>query len=109
MRKWRDNWLRREPRGPSDVARAARRGQSVAGAPRIPTMILEIRAAPPFFKNGFVVGCEETREAVVIDPGDDVEELLEAVDKHKLQVRYILLTHAHIDHITGVRAAKKAL
>jgi len=72
-------------------------------------MILETRAAPPFFKNGFVVGCEDTREAVVIDPGDEVGELLSAVERHRLNVRYILLTHAHIDHITGVGAAKKAL
>jgi hydroxyacylglutathione hydrolase len=72
-------------------------------------MILETRAAPPFFKNGFVVGCEDTREAVVIDPGDEVGELLSAVERHRLSVRYILLTHAHIDHITGVGAAKKAL
>lgn len=71
--------------------------------------ILEIAAAPPFFKNGFVVGCEDTREAVVIDPGDEVDELLAAVDRHRLTVKYILLTHAHIDHITGVGAAKQAL
>jgi len=72
-------------------------------------MILETRAAAPFFKNGFVLGCETTREGVVIDPGDDVEELLAAVGRHQLTIRYILLTHAHIDHITGVGAAKKAL
>ena len=42
-------------------------------------MILETSAAPPFMKNGFVIGCEERREGIVIDPGDDVEELLEAV------------------------------
>src|SRR4029078_820069 len=72
-------------------------------------MILETRRAPPFFKNGFVVGCEDTREAVVIDPGDEVDELLSAVKRHQLDVKYILLTHAHIDHITGVGAAKKAL
>jgi glyoxylase-like metal-dependent hydrolase (beta-lactamase superfamily II) len=71
--------------------------------------ILEIAAAPPFFKNGFVVGCEDTREAVVIDPGDEVGELLAAVNRHRLTVKYILLTHAHIDHITGVGAAKRAL
>ena len=72
-------------------------------------MILEIRAVGPFFKNGFVVGCEETREGILIDPGDEVDALLEAVDAHGLVIRYILLTHAHIDHITGVAAAKKAL
>jgi hydroxyacylglutathione hydrolase len=72
-------------------------------------MILEVRAVEPFLKNGFVLGCEETREGVVIDPGDEVEELLEAVRHHRLQVRYVLLTHAHLDHITGVGRAKAAL
>ena len=41
-----------------------------------PTMIVESRAVGPFMKNGFVVACDETREAVFIDPGDEVEELL---------------------------------
>ena len=39
-------------------------------------MIIETRAVAPFFKNGFVLGCEETREAVLIDPGDEIDELL---------------------------------
>ena len=72
-------------------------------------MILETRAAPPFMKNGFVLGCEDTREGIVIDPGDDVEELLEAVALHHLEIKYILLTHAHLDHVTGVGRAKAAL
>jgi hydroxyacylglutathione hydrolase len=72
-------------------------------------MILETRAVGPFFKNGFVLGCEETREGVVIDPGDDVDLLLDAVRDHGLAIRYILLTHAHLDHVTGVASAKKAL
>ncbi len=71
-------------------------------------MIIETRAASPFFKNGFVLGCEQTREAVVIDPGDDVQELIQAVSRHQLTVRYILLTHAHLDHISGVAEAKAA-
>jgi glyoxylase-like metal-dependent hydrolase (beta-lactamase superfamily II) len=72
-------------------------------------MILEVHATAPFFKNGFVAGCEETREGVVIDPGDDVDLLLAAVRKHGLSIRYILLTHAHLDHVTGVGRAKEAL
>jgi hydroxyacylglutathione hydrolase len=72
-------------------------------------MILEIRAREPFFKNGFVLGCEETREGVVIDPGDEVDDLLAAVRAHGLTIRYILLTHAHLDHVTGVGAARRAL
>jgi len=72
-------------------------------------MILETRAEAPFYKNGFVVGCERTHEGVIIDPGDEVDELLGAVRDRDLEIRYILLTHAHVDHITGVAAAKSAL
>ncbi len=72
-------------------------------------MIIERRAVEPFFKNGFVLGCEETREGVVIDPGDEVDELLEAVEQQRLSISYILLTHAHLDHVTGVGRAKEAL
>ena len=72
-------------------------------------MIIESQAVGPFFKNGFVVGCEETREAVLIDPGDEVESLLAFAAREKLAIRAILLTHAHVDHVTGVAAAKRAL
>lgn len=72
-------------------------------------MFMDVRAVPPFYKNGFVVGCEETREALVIDPGDEVDELLEVVARERLDVRYILLTHAHVDHVSGVARAKAAL
>jgi len=72
-------------------------------------MIVEAQAVGPFFKNGFVVACEETREAALIDPGDEVQSLLSFVGQHALAVRYILLTHAHVDHVTGVAAAKRAL
>jgi hydroxyacylglutathione hydrolase len=72
-------------------------------------MILEHRAAPPFFKNGFVLGCEDTREGIIIDPGDDVDELLEAARHHGLSIKTILLTHAHLDHVTGVAKAKRTL
>lgn len=71
-------------------------------------MIIETRARAPFFKNGFVLGCESTREGIVIDPGDEVQDLIDVVAQRHLAVRYILLTHAHVDHITGVGAAKTA-
>lgn len=71
-------------------------------------MILEVRAVAPFYKNGFVVACERTRHAVLIDPGDEVDELLAAVRDLEVDVQAVLLTHAHVDHITGVAAAKEA-
>jgi glyoxylase-like metal-dependent hydrolase (beta-lactamase superfamily II) len=72
-------------------------------------MLMEVRAVGPFFKNGFVLACPDTREAILIDPGDEVAELLTVADRSALSIRHILLTHAHIDHITGVAAAKRAL
>ncbi len=72
-------------------------------------MLLEVRAVAPFFKNGFVLGCETTREGIVIDPGDEVPDLLSIVEREQLSITYILLTHAHVDHVTGVAKAKAAL
>jgi glyoxylase-like metal-dependent hydrolase (beta-lactamase superfamily II) len=72
-------------------------------------MILEIRAVPPFEKNGFVLGCDATREAVIIDPGDEVQMLLDVVRARGLHVKHILLTHGHVDHVSGVAQAKREL
>jgi glyoxylase-like metal-dependent hydrolase (beta-lactamase superfamily II) len=73
------------------------------------SILIETQAVGPFFKNGFVVACGETREAVLIDPGDEVPSLLSFAEQHSLTIRCILLTHAHVDHVTGVAAAKRAL
>ena len=72
-------------------------------------MILETAAVGPFFKNGYVVGCERTRHAVFIDPGDEVDQLLDFIHKEELTVTHILLTHAHVDHVSGVAEARRAL
>jgi glyoxylase-like metal-dependent hydrolase (beta-lactamase superfamily II) len=72
-------------------------------------MIVETAAVPPFFKNGYVVACEDTGDAVLIDPGDEVDALLAIVERGPFQVRSILLTHAHVDHVSGVARAKRAL
>jgi hydroxyacylglutathione hydrolase len=72
-------------------------------------MLIETRVAGPFQQNGFVVACDATREAVIIDPGDGVDDLLAFADRERLAIRHILLTHAHVDHVTGVAAAKRAL
>jgi hydroxyacylglutathione hydrolase len=71
-------------------------------------MVLEARDAPPLYKNGYLLGCERTRDAVVVDPGDEVEELVRLVEARKLSVRHILLTHAHFDHVAGAARAKEA-
>lgn len=71
--------------------------------------LIEMQAAGPFVQNGFVVACEDTREAVIIDPGDGVRDLLAFAERERLSIRHILLTHAHVDHISGVGVAKRAL
>jgi hydroxyacylglutathione hydrolase len=71
-------------------------------------ILIETQAVGPFFKNGFVVACQDTREAVLIDPGDEVAGLLAFAARQGLLIRFILLTHAHVDHVTGVAAAKRA-
>lgn len=72
-------------------------------------MILESAAVPPFLKNGYVIACERTREGVLIDPGDEVDELLGFIAREGLAMRAILLTHAHVDHVSGVPRARRAL
>lgn len=53
--------------------------------------------------NCSVVGDPETREAIVLDPGDEVERIQEILARHSLTVRAIVNTHAHIDHVGGLR------
>jgi len=72
-------------------------------------MIIHVETAGPFMQNGFVVGCETTKEAAIIDPGDGVDALLAFAERERLAIRHILLTHAHLDHVSGVAAAKRAL
>jgi hydroxyacylglutathione hydrolase len=65
------------------------------------TMIHEILPVGPLQCNCSVIGDEATREALVIDPGDEIEDVLALVHKHNLQVKQIVVTHAHIDHVGG--------
>ncbi len=71
-------------------------------------MIIETAAVGPFLKNGYVVGCEKSRQAIIIDPGDEVDQLVTFIQRERLSPRAILLTHAHVDHVSGVGRAKRA-
>jgi len=64
-------------------------------------MIHEIIPVGPLQCNCSVVGDEGTREAMVIDPGDEINEIMALVQKHGLTVKQIVITHAHIDHVGG--------
>jgi hydroxyacylglutathione hydrolase len=71
-------------------------------------MIHEIIPVGMLQCNCSIVGDEATGEAVVIDPGDDIERVQEVLARHKLKVRYIIATHAHIDHVGGLEKLKRA-
>jgi glyoxylase-like metal-dependent hydrolase (beta-lactamase superfamily II) len=70
-------------------------------------MIVEEIVVTAFQQIARVVGCERTRRAVVIDPGDDAERIVSALDRRDLQLQAIALTHAHLDHVGGVAALKR--
>lgn len=53
--------------------------------------------------NCSIIGDPETREALVLDPGDEVEKIAEILQRHKLHVKAIVSTHAHIDHVGGLK------
>ncbi len=71
-------------------------------------MIHEILPVGPLQCNCSVIGDENTRGAMVIDPGDDIEDVLALVRKHNLQVEQIVVTHAHIDHVGGAMKLRAA-
>jgi len=71
-------------------------------------MIHEIFPVGPLQCNCSVIGDDVSHEAIVIDPGDDIENILAIVRKHKLQVKQIVITHAHIDHVGGAMKLRAA-
>lgn len=71
-------------------------------------MIIKELAVGPIMANCFIVGCERTKSAVVIDPGDETQKILMALAQSKLTVKYILNTHGHFDHVGGNQKMKDA-
>ena len=51
--------------------------------------------------NCSIFGDEQTRQAIVIDPGEEIDKITKALDDHQLKVKAIIITHAHIDHVAG--------
>lgn len=70
-------------------------------------MIIESFPVGPLQCNCSIIGCKETGEAAVIDPGGDIEKIIEFCEANKLKVKYLLHTHAHFDHIMGSRAMRE--
>lgn len=71
-------------------------------------MIHEILPVGPLQCNCSIIGDETTHEGMVIDPGDDIEDVLDLIEKHLLKIKQIVVTHAHIDHVGGAMKLRAA-
>jgi len=69
-------------------------------------MIHEILRVGPLQCNCSILGDETSREAIVVDPGDDIQRIVAILARHQLTVKQIVITHAHIDHIAGAARLK---
>ncbi len=70
-------------------------------------MIVKKLEVGPIMANCFIVGCETTKEAVVIDPGDDADRILMELAKAELKVKYLINTHGHFDHVGANKRMKE--
>jgi glyoxylase-like metal-dependent hydrolase (beta-lactamase superfamily II) len=71
-------------------------------------VILERLVVGPFASNCYIVGSEITSEGMIIDPGDEAGEILNKVKDFQLDIKSIVLTHGHIDHIGAVKEVSEA-
>jgi hydroxyacylglutathione hydrolase len=71
-------------------------------------MIHKIFPVGPLQCNCSIIGDEQTHEAMVIDPGDQIEGILDILRQEKLSLKQIVITHAHIDHVGGAMKLKAA-
>jgi hydroxyacylglutathione hydrolase len=71
-------------------------------------MLHKIFPVGPLQCNCSVVGDEQTHEAMVIDPGDQIEDILQILKAENLKLKQIVITHAHIDHVGGAMKLKAA-
>jgi glyoxylase-like metal-dependent hydrolase (beta-lactamase superfamily II) len=70
-------------------------------------MIVETVVVGPFGVNCYILGCEQTSGAAIIDPGAEEDDILTKVEEMHLRVESVLITHGHIDHIGGVSGIKE--
>jgi len=71
-------------------------------------LIIKTLAVGPIVANCYILGCEETKEAVVVDPGDETGKILLSLADSALKVKYIINTHGHFDHVGGNKKMKDA-
>jgi len=70
-------------------------------------MYLKCFAIGDLATNCYLIADEKTKQAAIIDPGGEVDEVMATIEKHHFTPTLLLLTHGHIDHIWGVEELKK--
>jgi hydroxyacylglutathione hydrolase len=71
-------------------------------------MIFEVYPAGVYQANCYIIGDEVSKIGAVVDPGGDPEGILDVCKRHQLTIKYIILTHGHLDHAAGAADIKKA-
>jgi glyoxylase-like metal-dependent hydrolase (beta-lactamase superfamily II) len=72
-------------------------------------MIIQRLVVGPIGSNCYIVGSEQTKEGIIIDPGDEADTILNQVKKMGLKIILIVVTHAHLDHMLALKKVKDAL
>lgn len=63
----------------------------------------------PYQANCYILGCDRTNQGLVIDPGDEVLRIVKEISRNGLTIRYILITHGHVDHIGAIKALRNSI
>lgn len=70
-------------------------------------MIIKTVVVGPLDVNCYILGCEDTKEAAIIDPGDNADEIIKVIHEEGLNPGFIINTHAHFDHVGGVKTIQE--
>jgi len=70
-------------------------------------LIIKSLPVGPLYTNCFIIGCKDTKEAAVVDPGGDSDKILMLLAEDKLTLKYIINTHGHFDHVAGNKKLKE--
>src|SRR3972149_3413575 len=71
-------------------------------------VIIERLELGPFASNCYIVGAESNKEGLIIDPGAEANQILERVEDLGLEIKLIVLTHSHMDHVGALKEVKEA-